>query len=222
MPTDNPLLLRNPLPRFGEIRAEHVLPAITGLLERNRAQLERLLAAPVATFKSLVEPLEDSQQKLGALVSQVNHLNVVLISPPLREAYNACLPLLSAWQTDLAQNEALCRACQHIADTDQSLDPTQRRVLEHRLREFRLAGVALDPLRKARFKELMQELTQLTSKFGENVLDATNAWSHHVPDAAQLNGINPAIIERARQAAGDQGGYTLKLEQPVYVAVMSD
>jgi len=222
MHTDNPLLLRNPLPRFGEIRAEQILPAITALLARNRAQLESLLAAPVATFRSLVEPLEDSQHELASVWSQVGHLNAVMNSPDLREAYNACLPLLSAWQTDLAQNEALCRACQRINDTDQSLDATQRRVLEHRLREFRLAGVALDPERKARFKELMQQLTQLTAKFEENVLDATNAWSHHVTDAAQLKGVNPAIIERARLAAGDAGGYRLTLEQPVYVSVMSD
>src|SRR5487761_2472784 len=174
MQTDNPLLLRSPLPRFGEIRAEHVLPAITGLLECNRAQLEALLAAPVTTFRSLVEPLEESQHELAAGWSQVSHLNAVLNSPDLRAAYNACLPLLSAWQTDLAQNEALYRACQRIAETDHSLDATQRRVLEHRLREFRLAGVGLDPERKARFKELMQQLTQLTAKFEENVLDATN------------------------------------------------
>ena len=222
MPIDNPLLLRNPLPRFGEIRAAHVVPAISGLLERNRAQLDALLAAPVATFKSLVEPLEDAQHELACVWSQVNHLNAVMNAPDLREAYNTCLPLLSAWQTDLAQNEALCAACQRIADTDDALDATQRRVLEHRLREFRLAGVALDPQRKARFKELMQQLTALSAKYGENVLDATDAWSHHVSDAAQVAGVNPAIIERARQAAGEQGGYTLKLEQPVYVAVMSD
>jgi oligopeptidase A len=222
MPTDNPLLLRNPLPRFGEIRAAHVVPAISGLLERSRAQLDSLLAAPPATFKSLIESLENSQHELACVWSQVNHLNAVMNAPDLREAHNACLPLLSAWQTDLAQNEALCRACQHIADTEHTLDATQRRVLEHRLREFRLAGVALDPQRKARFKELMQQLTALSAKYAENVLDATNAWSHHVSDAAQLAGVNPAIIERARQAAGAAGGYTLKLEQPVYVAVMSD
>jgi oligopeptidase A len=222
MPTDNPLLLRDPLPRFGAIRPEHVLPAITGLLARNRAQLDALLASPVATFRSLVEPLEDSQHELACVWSQVSHLNAVMNAPDLREAYNACLPLLSAWQTDLAQNEALCRACQHIADGDHSLDATQRRVLEHRLREFRLAGVALAPAAKARFKALMQELTQLTAKFEENVLDATNAWSLHVADASELDGLNPAIIERARQAAGAAGGFTLKLEQPVYVAVMSE
>ncbi len=222
MQPDNPLLLRNPLPRFGDIRPEHVLPAITWLLERNRAQLDALLAAPAATFRTLIEPLEDSQHELASVWSQVNHLNAVMNSPDLREAYNACLPLLSAWQTDLAQNEALCRACQRIADTEHGLEATQRRVLEHHLREFRLAGVALDPERKARFKELMQQLTALTSKFGENILDATNAWTYHVTDAAQLAGINPTIVERARAAAGDAGGYRLSLEQPVYTAVMSD
>jgi len=222
MQSENPLLMRNPLPRFGAIRAEHVLPAITGLLARNRAQLDAVLAAPVATFRSIVEPLEDSQHELASVWSQVSHLNAVLNAPDLREAYNACLPLLSAWQTDLAQNEALYRACQRIAASEPTLDATQRRVLEHRLREFRLAGVALDAPRKARFKELMQQLTQLTSKFDENVLDATNAWSHHLTAAEELEGINPAIIERARLAAGERGGYTLGLEQPVYVAVMSD
>jgi oligopeptidase A len=222
MPTDNPLLLRDPLPRFGAIRAEHVLPAITWLLERNRAQLDALLAAPAATFKSLIEPLEDSQHELACVWSQVNHLNAVMNAAALREAYTACLPLLSAWQTDLAHNEALCRACQRIAATDHDLDATQRRVLEYRLREFRLAGVALEPQAKARFKALMQQLTQLSAKFEENVLDATNAWSLHVAEASELAGINPAIIARARAAAGDAGGYILKLEQPVYVAVMSD
>jgi oligopeptidase A len=219
---DNPLLLRNPLPRFDAIRAEHVLPAITGLLEHNRAQLERLLAAPEATFGSLIEPLEDSQHELVCVWAQVNHLNAVMNAPALREAYTACLPLLSAWQTDLAQNRALWQACQHIAATEHGLDATQRRVLEHRLREFRLAGVALEPHAKARFKDLMQQLTQLCAKFEENILDATNAWSLHLTDAAQLAGLNPAIIERARATAGDAGGYTLKLEQPVYVAVMAD
>jgi oligopeptidase A len=222
MQSDNPLLQRQSLPRFGEIRPAHVVPAITWLLEHNRAQLDALLAVPVATFKSLVEPLEDAQHELARVWSQVNHLNAVMNAPELREAYNECLPLLSAWQTDLAQNEALCGACQRIADSEQTLDATQRRVLEHRLREFRLAGVALDAERKARFKELMQQLTALSAKFGENVLDATNAWSHHLDDVTQLAGLNPAIIERAREAAGEAGGYTLKLEQPVYVAVMSD
>ncbi len=105
MSTDNPLLLRNPLPRFGEIRAEHVLPAITALLDRNRARLDSLLAAPAPVFKTLIEPLEDSQHELASVWSQVSHLNAVMNAPDLREAYNACLPLLSAWATDLAQNE---------------------------------------------------------------------------------------------------------------------
>ena len=222
MQTDNPLLLRNPLPRFDAIRAAQVLPAISGLLERNRAQLDALLAAPQVTFRSLVEALEQSQHELAATWSQVSHLNAVMNAPDLREAYNACLPLLSAWQTDLAQNEALCAACQRIAATDDSLDATQRRLLEHRLREFRLAGVALDPQRKARFRELMQQLTGLTAKFEENVLDCTTAWSHHVTDPGELAGLSAAIIEQARQAAGVRGGYLLTLAQPVYVAVMSD
>ncbi len=108
MPTDNPLLLRNPCPASVRSAPNMWCPPSPGSLERNRAQLDALLAAPVATFKSLVEPLEDSQHELACVWSQVSHLNAVMNAPDLREAYNACLPLLSAWQTDLAQNEALC------------------------------------------------------------------------------------------------------------------
>jgi oligopeptidase A len=224
-PSDNPLLGSGPLPPFGDIRPEHVEPAIRFVLEQGRARIAELVALPDPTFATLVEPLEEMQHRLTRVWSPVNHLNAVMNSGPLRAAYNACLPLLTAYQTDLAQSEPLYRGYSNILEREgPALSPVQRRVLEHALRDFRLAGVGLDPERKARFKATVLELTQLQAKFEENVLDATNGWSRHVSEVGELEGLNEAIIEQARKRAQDQGleGYVLALDQPTYVAVLTD
>ncbi|MCS6947914.1 MAG: M3 family metallopeptidase, partial [Steroidobacteraceae bacterium] len=142
-----------------------------------------------------------------------------------RERYNACLPLLADYQTDLSQSEPLYRAYEQIlAREGPQLDPARRRVLELALRDFRLAGVALPAERKQRFKQIMAELAQLAAKFDENVLDATKAWDYHVTDRAQLAGLNAAIVERAARRAREQDkpGWVLGLDQPTYVAVLTD
>jgi len=221
----NPLLAPEPLPPFPDIRPEHVEPAISTLLAENRARIGELERLQEPSFTTLVEPLEDLQHRLARVWSPVSHLNAVLNSEALRAAYNACLPLLSAYQTDLAQNEALYRAYKGIAEREgAALEPTQRRVLEHTLRDFRLAGVGLDPERKARFKEAMLRLTQLQAKFEENVLDATNGWQYRASDASELSGLNAVIVAQARQRALEQQfpGWVLSLDQPTYVAVVTD
>jgi oligopeptidase A len=222
---DNPLLSGGPLPPFADIRPEHVEPALRAVLEENRTALAQLEALADPTFANLVEPLEDMQHRLTRVWSPVNHLNAVMNTPALREAYNACLPLLSDYQTDLAQSEPLYRAYLRIAEREgPGLSPTQRQVLEHQIRDFRLAGVGLDAARKARFKEISLELTQLQAKFEENVLDATNGWTHRAAGRAELEGLNDIIIEQARERAREQGveGYVLGLDQPTYVAVQTD
>ena len=223
--SDNPLLAETPLPRFDAIRPEHVEPAIAHLIAQQRAQVAQIEAATTLTFKTVVEPLEELQHQLSRVWSPVGHLNAVMNSEPLRVAYNACLPQLSEFHTDLAQSERLYRAYALIAEREAAqLDPVQREVIEHALRDFRLAGVALDAPRKARFKAVMMELSRLTAKFEENVLDATNAFSYHVTDRAQLAGINEGIIEMARSRAQEKGleGWLLGLDQPTYVAVLTD
>ncbi len=222
---DNPLLDRGPPPPFGDIRPEHIEPALRTVLEENRARIGELAGLADPTFASVVEPLEDMQHRLTRVWSPAGHLNAVMNTPSLREAYNACLPLLSAYQTDLAQSEPLYRAYQRIAEREgPRLTPTQRRVLEHALRDFRLAGVGLDAARKARFKAAMLELTRLQAKFEENVLDSTNGWSHPVAERSELEGLNEVIVEQARRRARDRGaaGYLLGLDQPTYVAVLTD
>jgi len=213
------------LPSFDQFRARDVEPAIRELLERSRGEVASLEAQPHPTFENTVLPLEQLSHRLSRTWSPVSHLNGVLNSDELRASYNACLPLLSNYSTDLAQSEPLYRAYRAIAANESgSLDVAQRRVLERALEDFRLSGVGLPPERKQRFKEVQQQLAQLGAKFEENVLDAMNAWSRRVTDPAELSGINPVIVEQARTRAAEKGleGWLFLLEQPSYVAVMQD
>ena len=222
---ENPLLGFAPLPPFPQIRPDHVEPAVREILADSRARIDQLAAIESPTFATVVEPLEAIHHRVSRVWSPVSHLNAVLNSDALRASYNACLPLLSAFQTDLVQNEPLYRAYRVIAEREgPTLGPVQRRLIEHALRDFRLAGVGLDAARKDRFKAVMLELTQLQAKFEENVLDATNAWTYHVTDAAELAGLNEMLIEQARRRAHEQGleGWLLTLDQPTYVAVVTD
>jgi oligopeptidase A len=222
---ENPLLAHEPLPPFARIRPEHVEPAVRELLAAGRARIGELATVGHPTFADVVEPIEELHHRLSRTWSPVSHLNAVLNSEDLRASYNACLPLLSAYQTDLAQSEPLYRAYQAIVDEQgSSLGAVQRRVVEQALRDFRLAGVGLGEERKRRFKTVMLELTQLQAKFEENVLDATNAWTHHVTDAGDLRGLNEAIVSAAARRAKERGvsGWVLALDQPTYVAVVTD
>ena len=222
---ENPLLGHDPLPPFARIRSEHLEPGLRELLARSRMRIEELAALEKPTFATFVEPLEDLHHQVSRTWSPVSHLNAVLNSDALRAAYNACLPLLSAYQTDLTQSEPLYRAYSTIAEQEgAALGPVQRQVIEHALRDFRLAGVGLTRERKERFKTVMLELNQLQSKFEENVLDATDGWSYHVSDVSELRGLNEMLIEQARRRSDEQGaeGWTLALDQPTYVAVVTD
>ena len=213
------------LPAFDRFRAGDVEPAIRELLQRSRGEVATLEAQPHPTFSNTVLPLEQLSHRLSRAWSPISHLNGVLNSDELRASYNACLPLLSNYWTDLAQSESLYRAYNAIATSQQrELDGAQRRVLERALEDFRLAGVGLPKDRKERYKAVVQELALLGAKFEENVLDAMNSWTRHVTEAAELTGINPVIVEQARARAAEKGldGWLFALEQPAYVAVMTD
>jgi oligopeptidase A len=213
------------LPAFDRIRAADVEQTIRQLLERNRAEVASLEAQPDPTFENTVLPLEQLAHRLSRTWSPIGHLNGVLNSDELRVSYNACLPLLSNYWTDLAQSEPLFRAYSAIAANESGrLAPAQRRVIERALEDFRLAGVGLPADRKARYKAVVQELAQLGAKFEENVLDSMNAWTRQVTDPAELAGINPVIVEQARVRAAEKGtsGWLFALEQPTYVAILTD
>jgi len=220
----NPLLTDSPLPDFPAIEASHVEPAIRQLLEENRRALATLLAGGAEGWDGLIAPIERMHHRLARAWSPVGHLNGVMNGDDLRVAYNACLPLLTAYHTELAQNAELCAAYQRVLDRDgASLDAAQRKLLENALRDFRLAGVSLPADRKQRFGEVMERLATVQAKFDENVLDATNAWSRHVADEAELAGLPANTVQRARQAAeaAGQSGWLLSLDAPNYQSVLT-
>ncbi len=222
----NPLLTTADLPRYAAIRPEHIESAIDRVLADNRVELERLLAAHhTYTWDTLIQPLEELEDRLNKAWSPVNHLHSVRDSEDLRAAYNACLPKLSAYYTELGQHEGLYQAYRQIADGPEypRLDPAQRKVIDNALRDFRLSGIALPPAQRDRYKAIMQELAQLSAKFSENVLDATQGWTQHLSDEAQLAGLPESAKALARQTARqrDLDGWLLTLELPSYLPVLN-
>ena len=218
------LLTFTGLPPFNHIAASEIEPAIRQLLDESRAQLQQILEQPLATWDNTIAPLEQIQHRISRTWSPVGHLNGVMNSDELRVAYNACLALLSAWHTELGQNERLFKAYEHVRQSEAgSLNAAQLKLLDNALRDFRLSGVALSAEKKVRYKEIMEQLTKVQAKFDENVLDATNAWSRHVSNEIELQGLPAPIIARARAAAEakEQAGWLFTLDAPNYMAVLS-
>jgi oligopeptidase A len=200
-----------------------VEPAIDRILADNRAQLEQLLSRGNGyTWENLMEPLDALEDRLSRAWSPVGHMNSVINSEALRAAYNACLPKLSEYGTELGHNEALYRACKEVA-AQPGLDQAQRKLLDNALRDFHLSGVDLAAEKKERFKAISLELSQLTSRYEENLLDATNAWTKPIDDVERLRGLHPSALDLARQAAEQRGldGWLLTLEFPSYLAVLT-
>ena len=223
---NNPLLHNAGLPDFSAINASHAEPAVDHLIEINRAEIERLLnSTSNYTWANLVQPLEEMEEQLSRAWSPVSHMNSVVNSDELREAYNACLPKLSAYATEMGQNERLFHAFKQIADGDeyQKLDQAQKKIIDNSLRDFRLSGVELSVEKKAQYKEIMQKLSNLTSKFEENLLDATQGFSKLITDEKQLAGMPESALGLAKQAAEQQEkqGWLLTLEFPSYYPLVT-
>ena len=222
----NPLLEMTDLPPFHAIRAEHVEPAIDTILAENRAAVEQLLTQNEAfSWDNLVRPLEALDDRLNRAWSPVGHMNAVLNSEELRQAYNACLPKLSEYATEMGQNTALFEAFKSIAEGPEYplLQAAQQKVINNALRDFRLSGIDLPEADKARYKDLKQQLSKLTSQFSDNLLDATNHWKKHLTEQQALAGLPEASLGLAKQTAEREGleGWLLTLEFPSYFAVMT-
>ncbi|MBI3545912.1 MAG: M3 family metallopeptidase, partial [Gammaproteobacteria bacterium] len=223
---NNPLLNFTQLPRFGAILPEHVVAALDRLLAENRQELTQVLAAGGSySWDNFAQPIEDMRERLSRLWSPVSHLHAVMDSAPLREAYNAGLPKLTDYFTELAQDERLYAGYKSIATSAEfaRLTQPQKKIIENTLRDFRLAGAELSPPKKARFKEVQKELAALTSKFSENVLDATQAWDLHITNEADLAGLPESARAMAQQAAQEKNmpGWRFTLEAPSYIAFMT-
>ncbi|MBO9480394.1 oligopeptidase A [Salinisphaera sp. G21_0] len=222
----NPLLESSELPPFSKILPEHVKPAIESIIADNEKALAALLASGAGTgWHSLQEPLDQLDDRLGQAWSPVGHMNAVVNSEALRDAYNDCLPLLSEYSTRLGQNRQLFEAYQSLADSEEfnQLDSAQQKVINDNLRDFRLAGVALEDEQKARYGEIKKQLSELTSKFSDNVLDATMAWSKLITDESELAGLPESALAGAKQLAEskEKAGWLLNLDFPSYFPVMT-
>ncbi|MEM1175387.1 MAG: M3 family metallopeptidase [Pseudomonadota bacterium] len=219
----NPLLDTTSLPRFADIHPDQVLPAIAEVLEQNRLQLAAVVDG-TSDFDSVVVPLEEMEHRLSRIWSPVGHLQSVLGCEKWRAAYEAALPILTEYGTDLAQNEKLQQAYARVLETaGDGLNESQRSTVDHALRDFHLSGVDLAPENKARYKAIMQELATRSSAFANNVQDSTDAWSHRIGEQHELDGLPPHVVARAAREAKDRDleGWLLTLDFPTYLAVMS-
>ncbi len=222
---ENPVLNQAPLPVFKAILPEKIEPTLKQIIQQNQAELQDLLASPAtANWNNLMLPLEQMDNRLNKMWSPVSHLHSVMESDALRAVYNACLPLLTEYQTAMMQNENLYLAIKSIAESPEfkGFNPTQQKAIENDLRDFRLAGVSLSKEDKIRFTEMQMQLSKLCTQFSENILDATHAWSMHITDVNLLKGLPEQALHMAEDTAKQQGktGWVLTLDYPCYSSVI--
>jgi oligopeptidase A len=223
--TVNPLLDFSGLPRYRSVRPKHVASAIEQLLGENRALIARLTAkATVASWKEFADPLENANERLWRAWGVVAHLHAVDDSAAIRNTYNANLPKITRYRTELAQNLQLYEKFKALrASTGfEDLSQAQRKIVENDLRDYRLGGAELEPRNKLRFGEIQEELAALESKFSENLLDATNAFSALIAESEKVLGVPEDVLEAAKEAARRDGqeGWKFTLHAPSYGPLM--
>jgi oligopeptidase A len=221
----NPLLDFSGLPRFDAVKPEQITPAVTALLEENRAVVARL-EAPMfkVSWENFVEPLENATEKLGRAWGIVGHLNAVVDTPELRAAYNENLPKVTEFWTELGQNLALFGKYKALKEGGDyaALSAARKKIIDNALRDFRLGGAELPDDKKARFAEIQEQQAALSTKFSENVLDATNDYALIVADEAELAGVPDDVRQAARAAAERDGkpGFKFTLHFPSYFPIL--
>ncbi len=227
MTLSNPLLQDFDLPPYSTIRPEHVEPAVDQILADNRAAIADLLARQdgTPTWKGLVLALDELGERLGRAWSPVSHLNAVCNNAELRNAYEACLPKLSEYWTEIGQNRALFEAYEALAASPEAAgyEVAQKTILDHALRDFRLSGIDLPADKQQRYGEIQMKLSELGSRFSNQLLDATQAWTKEVHEEAALAGLTDSAKAQMKHAAEAKGldGWLITLEFPSYYAVMT-
>ncbi|UPQ87907.1 oligopeptidase A [Vibrio sinaloensis] len=222
----NPLLSFTDLPPFSQIQPEHVKPAVEQAIADCRAKIEQVLDGnDQPTWDNLVAPIEEVDDKLSRLWSPVSHMNSVVNSDELREAYESCLPLLSEYGTWVGQHKGLFEAYKSIKASEAfaSLTRAQQKTINDALRDFELSGIGLPADQQHRYGEISKRMSELGSKFSNNVLDATMGWTKHITDEAELAGMPESALAAAKAAAEAKqlDGYLLTLDIPSYLPVMT-
>jgi oligopeptidase A len=221
----NPLLDFSGLPRFADIRIEHITPALKQLLADGRNTIDRIRddnAMP--TWQNFVQPITDANERLSRAWGQVSHLNAVANTPALRETYNANLPLVTQYYAELAQDPALFEKFKQLRNSQEfeSLSQARKKIIENDLRDFRLGGAELPPEKKKRFLQIQEELSALGSRFNDNLLDSTNNFVLHIQNADELSGIPDDAVQAAREIAEKDNapGWKFTLHAPSYMPIM--
>jgi len=214
------------LPKFLSVNPKRIPDELNQRLSHYRDSVATLVSAQdTFTWENLLAPIENLDDELHRYWSPISHLNSVMNNDELTDAYQACVPLLSDFNTEMGQNPLLYRAIKAVAESPNTKNdsPAQRMILDHALRDFKLTGVSLPPEQQQRFKAISNRKAELTAKFEQNLLDATNAWSLLVTDQKQLAGLPEHAIQMLKQAASEhqQEGYRLTLEYPSYSAIVT-
>ncbi|MCF7519472.1 MULTISPECIES: oligopeptidase A [Pseudoalteromonas] len=222
---NNPLIGLEGLPPFSKIEPAHVVPALKAAIKECRLTIDKVLAAKSYTWNDLVLPLEEADDKLSRLFSPVSHMNSVVNSDELREAYEQCLPLLSEYSTFVGQHQGLYDAYNalHNSDEFKALTTAQQKTITNALRDFELSGIALKPEQQKRYGEISARLSELSSKFGNNVMDATLAWQKHITDESELAGLPESALALGADTAKskDLDGWVFTLDFPSYLPIMT-
>jgi len=214
--------LTTPLPLFQHIQTDDVLPALNAELSKQRKQLAELVTVKQPSWSNVMQPLEAMDEALSRIWGPVSHLNSVCDSDALRDVYQQGVQKISAWNTELAQNEVLFAAIKCVAEENQGLNDEQRAVLTHSIRDFRLSGSELRGEDKERFKAVRLRLSELATTFEQHVLDATRAFTVLIKDEKELSGLPESALAGAAQRANaeKQVGWLFTLDIPSYLPVM--
>ncbi|RZM84690.1 oligopeptidase A [Pseudoalteromonas rubra] len=221
----NPLIGMEGLPPFSKIKPEHVVEALKQAIEQCRNTIDEVLKNDSYSWENLVLPLEEADDKLSRMWSPVSHMHSVVNSDALRQAYDACLPLISEYSTYVGQHQGLYEAYKSLKESDSfaTLSTAQQKTINNALRDFQLSGIALAPEQQKRYGEISARLSELAAKFGNNVMDATQAWTKHVTDEAQLSGLPESALALAAHTAQSKEleGWVFTLDIPSYLPVMT-
>jgi oligopeptidase A len=222
---NNPLIGLEGLPPFSKIKPAHVVPALKAAIAECRTKIDEVLATKSYTWNDLVLPLEEADDKLSRLFSPVSHMNSVVNNDELREAYEQCLPLLSEYSTFVGQHQGLYDAYNalHNSDEFKTLTTAQQKTITNALRDFELSGIALKPEQQKRYGEISARLSELASKFGNNVMDATLAWQKHITDESELEGLPESALALGADTAKSKelDGWVFTLDFPSYLPIMT-
>ncbi|MDP0449691.1 oligopeptidase A [Glaesserella parasuis] len=221
----NPLLNNTGLPKFSQIQPEHVVPAIEQLIQQCRDTIEQVSQIDTPTWENFYLPQAITGDKLSRAWSPVGHLNAVKNSPELREAYQACLPMLSEYSTWVGQHQGLYQGYVKLKNSPEfaTYSLAQKKAIENSLRDFELSGISLPADKQKRYGEISARLSELSSQFSNNVLDATMGWDIVIDDDADLKGLPESALEGAKLSAQskEKSGYRFTLEFPSYLPVMT-